>query len=236
MKRLTGFTLIELLVVIAIISILAGILLPVFFQAREKARQIVCVSNLRQLGLAFDQYVQDYDDNMPNTAAGGAPGIGAVGGWMFYTAYTDDGTGSVFDVTKGSIYSYVKNPGIYVCPDDSIGQRSGDSFAYNSCLTDGARAVLAGGGFLWPGKPLAVAGDPTDTLLLAEEGFTNFIFSSSTNDGLMNYGYDDTAFSQRHTNGSNVLLLDGHVKYYQYGKLISMNLLTGGGTIPCVQI
>ena len=66
MKRInrvgTGFTLIELLVVIAIIAILAAILFPVFAQAREKARQISCVSNIKQMGTATMQYVQDYDE------------------------------------------------------------------------------------------------------------------------------------------------------------------------------
>jgi prepilin-type N-terminal cleavage/methylation domain-containing protein len=60
-----GFTLIELLVVIAIIAVLAAILFPVFAQARGKAREITCISNLRQAGMAFAMYVQDHDGFYP---------------------------------------------------------------------------------------------------------------------------------------------------------------------------
>jgi prepilin-type N-terminal cleavage/methylation domain-containing protein/prepilin-type processing-associated H-X9-DG protein len=62
MKRKPGFTLIELLVVIAIIAILAAILFPVFAQAREKARETSCTSNIRQLATGMMMYVQDYDE------------------------------------------------------------------------------------------------------------------------------------------------------------------------------
>src|SRR5450755_2936949 len=106
MKNRTGFTLIELLVVIAIIAILAAILFPVFAQAREKARQTSCASNMKQLGLAFTQYVQDNDETMP--AGAKSP---------FYLD-CGDGSGAGW---AGNVYPYVKSIGAYACPDDPTG-------------------------------------------------------------------------------------------------------------------
>jgi prepilin-type N-terminal cleavage/methylation domain-containing protein/prepilin-type processing-associated H-X9-DG protein len=65
-----GFTLVELLIVIAIISLLAAILFPVFARARDNARRANCQSNLKQIGLALMQYVQDYDERLPNRGVG----------------------------------------------------------------------------------------------------------------------------------------------------------------------
>jgi len=74
MKKLStgrnAFTLIELLIVIAILAILAAILFPVFARAKENALKASCASNLKQLGLAFIQYSQDYDERFPACAGG----------------------------------------------------------------------------------------------------------------------------------------------------------------------
>ena len=243
-RKNQAFTLIELLVVIAIISILAAILFSAFANVREKARQSVCLSNEKQLGLAFAQYTVDYDDTYPNAAAGGNAGTGVVGGWMYYGAYPADdlNTGVIphaFDVTRGGLYSYVKNSDIFVCPDDSHGKLTGDSYSYNSCLTDASHAIPTAPGILWPGRPLAAFADPSGTLLLAEEGLNGT--DLSTNDALFNMsslpttgpGYDTLEYSGRHTNGSCVLLLDGHVKRMTYDLLVSSRLPTGNTAGQC---
>ena len=104
--RCAAFTLIELLVVIAIIAILAAILFPVFAQAREKARQTSCLSNMKQIGLAQQMYIQDYDEMLGDLETGAITGDACKGA----------ADGKSGDLWLSYLQPYIKNMQVGFCP------------------------------------------------------------------------------------------------------------------------
>ena len=209
--RRHGFTLIELLVVIAIIAILAAILFPVFAKAREKARQTSCLSNLKQIGLAVHMYCGDYDDTIPLTyylSAAANPDWPA-NGYLFYPSL---------------LVPYVKNTQIWRCP--SRGMPYGDAaYAMDfphygfSCQIARWAEKLANGGCSSSISSLADC-DPAAEFVLMGEGNSHADETPGiyTDYGVGSYrishGQYDYYNAFPHNGARNLLLADGHVKWY----------------------
>ncbi|MEO7715264.1 MAG: DUF1559 domain-containing protein [Capsulimonas sp.] len=238
MKKTNGFTLIELLVVIAIIAILAAILFPVFAKAREKARQVSCLSNMKQCGIAVTQYVQDSDEAFPQGTSN----------------YNQGGTG-----WAGQIMPYIKSAAVFKCPDDpAVGRVS--SYAINENMQIHTGAYDGTGSNI--GISIAQLNAPAKTVFLCEvANDAGYDIALSTPDNPesgssaargIGGGYDPSggaaipacpgsglqyatgylggrtgdchfqAQNGRHTDGSNYLLADLHAKW------LRSNAVSGG--------
>jgi prepilin-type N-terminal cleavage/methylation domain-containing protein/prepilin-type processing-associated H-X9-DG protein len=208
-RRARAFTLIELLVVIAIIAILAAILFPVFAQAREAARKAACSSNLKQIGLAWQMYAQDYDETvMPAyDYTGTTPGCDWIGWWGCF-----DGA----QIVPGSSYlhPYTKNEGIKACPSWEVpggtppwwGQTG---YGYNWQYFPG----FDGGGSAARTVNLAAIGSVAETVVFADAARIRYYIDNALEGSAYiqapSYGYPN--FHVRHNGSGNVLWADGHV-------------------------
>ncbi|MDR3709694.1 MAG: DUF1559 domain-containing protein [Capsulimonadaceae bacterium] len=204
-----GFTLIELLVVIAIIAILAAILFPVFATAREKARQTSCLSNLKQIGLGYTQYEQDYDETVPC----GDNGYGFGMGWA------------------GMIYPYVKSAQVFLCPDD---QGPGDviSYAANANMVGYTPAITP-----TPAQVSMLAG-PASTVLLFEvtncnNANGNWTVATDYKQSPTGNGLDLFNNLQGATYKVPVTASSTCATCEKYATGLLANTCVGGGTSPC---
>jgi prepilin-type N-terminal cleavage/methylation domain-containing protein/prepilin-type processing-associated H-X9-DG protein len=232
-KKHNGFTLIELLVVIAIIAILAAILFPVFAKAREKARQATCQSNEKQLGLAVLQYVQDYDEYWPSGGNGPHGGFGCGAGWAgdiypyvkslgSYTCPDDSNQASTGNV----VLSYGYNQNLSAFPNNNFPQTQ--STNNSAALQSPASTVVLVemGQQTDSYNEITGTNNTTDADSCATDGSQGWSCGKldtgpmagdwQSNNGV---GLDSVFITGRHTNGSNYLLADGHVKWLFGGKV-----------------
>lgn len=240
----TGFTLIELLVVIGIIAILAAILFPVYAGAREKARQLSCMSNLRQLGTGISLYVQDYDESFPAYDYTSTEwGIGPWGARGLNVSHYSSGNRWIPE-----LLAYVKSPQMFVCPSDADRSRNESigfwqtpfpvSYGPNTLFfTPGGR----NGG---PSNSVTLASveEPTQKYLLGDCATAyGFDMENIANLRYPNYGptralknWTPSQFVRagkvalvdtpvdavaRHSEGTNILFADGHVKWLRHNQI-----------------
>lgn len=214
-RNRSAFTLIELLVVIAIIAILAAILFPVFAQAREKARQASCMSNLKQVGLAMIQYSQDYDETLfPYFIADGC----GVKRWDGFTDFCA-GFPPTFRPEQGFLQPYMKNTQIQDCPTASgvipfeIDIPNGIP-AWTAYGVNGNTTPYDDKAKIYDGLPLASVQAPSETVYMGDTvGFKNNPVGALYRNNILSApsGGGPSAHG-RHNGMANLLWMDGHVK------------------------
>jgi prepilin-type N-terminal cleavage/methylation domain-containing protein/prepilin-type processing-associated H-X9-DG protein len=222
--RVSAFTLIELLVVIAIIALLAAILFPVFANAREKARETTCTSNMRQIGMAVRMYVQDADETFP----------------IFHAYMSSPGPGQPgHKGVEVELEPYTKAKDLFRCPNDqgspwqqkvdvptadNYRDAYGSSYRFGSrCFTiaygpDGSTSNNAPVDASKSGADAVADADyvyPAETRIMRDEMFPWFDPAKDTAGefGYGSYGGDPPYYGQWHPRGGGMVFADGHAKF-----------------------
>jgi len=223
----TGFTLIELLVVIAIIAILASILFPVFAQAREKARQTSCLSNVKQIALAMNMYAQDSDETYPP----GRYRFNNNDAWTW-----DHYIGPYAQKSGAVVYGQGNNPYLFCPSDTTVRNGTSNPRSYAIPMSGVANADMAWKGetysgsnnefYITEGRALAEFQAPASTILVAEAPLRDNRIGNNTDFRVISPGpvpgnsvstqsRDLPGNKPLHSGGWNYAFADGHAKWFR---------------------
>ena len=197
LARLSGFTLVEMVVVLCIISALMAILLPTLKMARAQSRSAVCVSNLRQVGLALENYKTDHGDLIPQQLSDGSERYlsRGAGAGLFETAWAAPVPGSVGD--GASFLHYIRDPHVLICPDRrSVGVIS---YGMNGRVTSRVK--------LFRNIP-----EPSETPLIL--------------DSTVGYALNYSDMAPRHLGDANILYADSHVVPIHHDPVLGFSAAT----------
>ncbi|HET6382494.1 MAG TPA: DUF1559 domain-containing protein [Armatimonadota bacterium] len=194
---------IELLVVIAIIAILAAILLPVFAQAREKARQASCLSNFKQVGVSILMYSQDYDERFPAQDDFAGVNGGNPDGLVVHEAGGDPRNPDYYDALE----PYIKSRGVWMCPNSVPGDKVPPFMSYH----------VNGNAITQAGVNIAQVNTPASFMVMRESGAAVLYdhvwlrpgpgWCDDTEAYVLNGGT-----MPHQTNSTHILFFDGHAK------------------------
>lgn len=222
-RKRSGFTLIELLVVIAIIAILAAVLFPVFAAAKEKSRSTACLNNMKQLGGATTMYTSDWGGYYPPPLT--IPPN--YSGWVAIIAADWAQHSSGIDVTKGSLYEYVRNRSAYICPSDVNARHLRPRYPLSYCMNG---YVSKNGGDRTNESSIRFV---SKTVLYIDQGsgkpdaaLNTLVYTGHT----LPFSWDSA--TDVHVGGSNYAFCDGSARWVKHGRHRDLVYSVDGRPVP----
>jgi prepilin-type N-terminal cleavage/methylation domain-containing protein/prepilin-type processing-associated H-X9-DG protein len=214
----SGFTLIELLVVVAIIAILAAMLLPALSKAREKARQAVCMNNLKQFSIAFRMYLEDYNEYYPPYVSGWDE-CNYQGWTMLIAVYLGTPKDKAKWINRFEILRYGKYGGkVWRCASAQKEKNPFDygCYAYNSDYVGGYQSPYTPD--LYHSVKHSRIKEPDKTVLMQDN---SALAPYACTYAIWGYSFGPTwGLPTRHSEGGNYLFCDGHVGWYKWTEMV----------------